>query len=205
MISLSDILNLKPQRVFLVQGGVEQLQQLHDDAKKTYNVVQTMNTARFGVDDARILASFASEGDGTERICIVYFSLFSPDAAQILLKSLEEPAMHSTIILVTPYPYTVPMTIRSRVALLHTNRAEISENKLTRVQALDYIKRELSSEGDDDAATRRANAVALLDTLELQCKADPAKARTIYEGKHMMFVANMPTKFVMEYVVSVVL
>ena len=164
-----------------------------------------MRVPRFTVDYASDIAHFAVEGDGTERVCVVYFSVFSPDAAQVLLKSLEEPAPLTTVIFVTPYPYTVPMTIRSRVSLIQGERSKVVEKKMTKAQALEYVKKELSSDSDDDAATRRANAVSMLDQLEHQCKGDAAKAHTIYEAKHMLFAANMPTKFVMEYVVSMVL
>ncbi len=205
MISTDTLLSYRPQRTFLIQGNAAQYTELVADLENTYEFVHSVITSRFAIEDARALAAFAIEGDGTERVCVVYFSVFSPDAAQVLLKSLEEPAEQTMVVLVTPYPYTVPMTIRSRVALIQNERIEAAVNKLTRAQALDYVKRELSSDADDDAATRRANAVALLDQLEQQCKGNAHKSQTIYEAKHMLFHANMPTKAVMEYVVSVVL
>lgn len=205
MIGKDSIERYKPQRTFLVQGTVAQFEHIVSEMEETFAIVHTLNVPRFTVDHAMSIAAFALEGDGTERICVAYFSVFSPDAAQVLLKSLEEPAALTTIIFVTPYPYTVPMTIRSRVTLLQSERAQQVVQQLNKAQALEYVKNELSSDSEDDAATRRANAVAFLDQLESQFKADPDRARTIYEAKHMLFRANMPTKFVMEYVVSVIL
>lgn len=197
--------NYSPQRTFLVQGNVVQYEELVSEIHASFAVVHALSVARFTIEHARVVAAFALEGDGTARVCVVFFSVFSPDAAQVMLKSLEEPDEMTTIVFVTPYPYTVPLTIRSRVLMLQTDRAMSAQNTMTKAQALDYVKNELSSDSDDDAATRRANAVALLDQLEVQCKADAKKSRTIYEAKHMLFAANMPTKFVMEYVVSAVL
>jgi DNA polymerase III delta prime subunit len=135
----------------------------------------------------------------------VHFSVFSPDAAQVLLKALEEPDLQTTIILITPYPYVLPLTIRSRVVLLQTERAQVDTTKHSQKEVFEYIKKELSSDGEEDAATRRALALKLLDELELQTKTDPLKARAVYEAKHMLFRANLPTKFVMEYVATAVL
>ncbi len=195
----------KPQRIFLVQGNVEQFYTLAHEMEDTFAIVHMLNVARFTKDNARTVASFAVEGDDTERAIIVYFSVFSSDAAQLLLKSLEEPDQRTTIVFVTPYPYIVPLTIRSRVALLQTQRAMVAVQTMDKAQALEYVKKELSSDSDDDAATRRASAVALLDQFEAQFKTDAKKSAIIYDAKRMLFKANMPTKVVMEYVASVVL
>lgn len=194
-----------PQRMFLVQGDSISAGTIAREMKRSYELVHTLMVSRFTVEHAATVASFAVEGDGADRIFVVYFSVFSPDAAQILLKSLEEPDEQTTIIFVTPYPYIVPMTIRSRVAIIQTERATVVPVKRTREQAIEYVKKELSSDSDDDAATRRANAVTFLDELETTFKSDPRKSRIIYEAKHMLLRANMPTKYVMEYVVTAVL
>lgn len=194
-----------PQRIFLVQGNDEQYEAIVAEAKSSWPIVQTLSVSRFTVDHAHEVASFAVEGSGSERMLVVYFSIFSPDAAQVLLKSLEEPDELTTIVFVTPYPYIVPITIRSRVMLLQTERSAIVPTKRTRDQALTYVKDELSSDSDDDAATRRAKAVVFLDELETLYKSDPMKSQTIYDAKRMLFKANMPTKYVMEYVVTAIL
>jgi hypothetical protein len=110
--------------------------------------------------------------------------------------------------LITPYPYTVPATIRSRVRLVHTENMGFVATPFSvtnRTDMLELVKKEFGSESDDDAATRRARAVELLDTLEHHVKGHPIKAVTIYTAKKLLLTANMPTKFVLEYAVSVVL
>ena len=69
-------------------------------------------------------------------------------------------------------------------------------------QFFSYIKNNFGGEADDDAAHKRAKATLLLDTLESSTKKDPTKSRAIYEAKHMLFAANMPTKYVLEYAVT---
>ena len=200
-----DFTQYLPQRIFLVQGDQGEYEALTESLRGQYGLVHGLSVSRFTVDQAKTVSYFALEGDGSERVMVVYFSVFSPDAAQVLLKALEEPDMQTTIILMTPYPYVVPLTIRSRVGLIQTQRAHALGTKRTRTEALEYIKKELSSEGEEDAATRRALAVQMLDDLEVEVSKDARKARAIYEAKHMLFKANLPTKFVMEYVVTAVL
>jgi DNA polymerase III delta prime subunit len=200
-----DFTQYLPQRIFLVQGDQSEYETLTQSLQERYELVHGLSVSRFTVDHAKTVAHFALEGDGSERVMVVYFSIFSPDAAQVLLKALEEPDTQTTMVLMTPYPYVVPLTIRSRVGLIQTTRADILATVRTRAEALEYIKKELSSDGEEDAATRRALAVQMLDELEVASKADPRKALAIYEAKHMLFKANLPTKFVMEYVVTAVL
>lgn len=202
MINLSQYL---PQRVFLIQGDQSAFDALAEELQASYALVHGLSVSRFTVDHAKTVAAFALEGDGTERVMVVQFAVFSPDAAQVLLKALEEPDLQTSIILVTPYPYVVPLTIRSRVMLLQTERTKVETTKHTQSEVFAYIKKELSSDADEDAATRRALALKLLDQLEFQTKSDTAKSRAIYEAKRMLFKANLPTKFVMEYIATAVL
>ncbi len=195
----------KPQRIFLLQGDKQLCATLYTQARERFSITHQLFAERFTVDNATEVSTFAIEGDGTERVLIVYFSVFSPDAAQVLLKSLEEPDLLTTIIFVTPYPYVVPLTIRSRVALIHTDREIQAAPILSKAEALEYVKKEFGKDSEEDAATRRAAAIAYLDQLEVQHRADSLKARAIYTAKDMLLQANMPTKFVMEYVVSIVL
>ncbi len=199
-----DLAQHLPQRVFLLQGDQGMQESLIKSLEASYPLVHALSVPRFTVDHAATVAEFAIEGDGSERVFVIYFAVFSPDAAQILLKSLEEPAPQTTIIFVTPYPYVVPLTIRSRAVLIQETRSIEKPPARTKAALADYVKKEFGSDSDDDAATRRASAVALLDSMELQYKSDAAKARTIYEAKRMLFKANLPTKFVMEYVVAAV-
>ncbi len=171
-------------------------------------LTSALSAPRFTVDHAKSLVTFINEGTGEARLFIIFFSIFSPDAAQVLLKSLEEPDTDTTIILMTPYPYLVPATIRSRTMLIHTDTLEIGSKesvKLSRDAVLAQIKEEFASDAEDDAATRRANAVLLLDQLEAYVRLTPAKAAIIYKAKDMLFSGNLPTKYVLEYAASMVL
>lgn len=196
-----------PQRTFLIQSTQSAYNRHVAEALVDNSFIHSLSVPRFTVDHARVLATFIAEGTGQQRVYMLFFSVFSPDAAQVLLKSLEEPDLNTTIILMTPYPYTVPATIRSRVMLIHsTEEKEKSAFTITsRDKMLAMIKTEFATDADDDAATRRARAVELLDSLEMNVKDDPKKAGTIYEAKKMLLGANLPTKYVLEYAMSVVL
>lgn len=207
-MTFSEVLDLLPERTFLLQGSEAFFDTFLAEALVTNPFVHSLSVPRFTIDNARSLSSFIIEGTGETRIYIVFFSVFSSDAAQVLLKSLEEPDEDTVIILITPYPYTVPATIRSRVRLVHGESSEAGNGEFvvtTRDALLATIKNEFGSDADDDAATRRARAVGLLDTLEGHIKGNQRKAETIYEAKKMLLKANMPTKFVLEYAASVVL
>lgn len=195
---ITDFSQYAPQAIFLIQGGERVFETICSEHPGTH----ALSVPRFTVDHARHVAQFANEGSGESRMLVVYFAVFSPDAAQVLLKSLEEPAPDTTIVFITPYPYVVPLTIRSRVMMLTPERTPEATGQYTKAQAAAFIKNELSSTSDDDAAMRRAKAVAFLDTLETMFRTTPTKARTIYEGKRMLFRANMPVSYVAEYVVA---
>ncbi len=194
-----------PQRICLVQGTPRTCEEIVAAMQKSVPLVHVLEVPRLTLDHARSIASFAIEGNGTRRCMVVYFALFSPDAAQVLLKSLEEPDPDTTIIFITQYPYLVPQTVRSRVLLLSGSTYSEVEKPLTKAQAFLYIKDELSGESDDDAATRRAKAIAFLDRLERQLSQDKAKVHYVYEAKDMLFGSNMPTKYVAEYAATAVL
>ncbi len=202
MITKEIIDQYKPQRMLLVQGADTAFATLEAELRPLYENLHTLCVSRFTIDHARIVAAFAGEGSGSERILLVYFVFFSTEAAQVLLKSIEEPDQQTTIIFITPYPYTVPITIRSRVALIQHVQTILSTQHYTSSELVTYIKKELSSDSIEDASARKALAITLLDQLELQWKAIPQKARVIYEAKHMLLHANLPTKYVLEYVAS---
>lgn len=200
-----DFAQYVPQRVFLIQGREVVYEKLIESFEIQYPVVHGLLVPRFTVDHAKSVAQFALEGDGTERVIIVYFSVFSSDAAQVMLKALEEPDLQTTIVLITPYAYIVPLTIRSRLTLLSIHLETSSElSSFTKEELFEYIKRELSGDAEHDAAERRSRALSLLDQLEVQTKKHPEKTRSIYEAKHMLLHANLPTKFVMEYVATII-
>lgn len=194
-----------PQKIFLLQGSQKTFDEITKEAKKDFEIIHSLMVSRFTMETAKEVITFAVEGDGSERILFVYFSIFSPDAAQVLLKSLEEPDLNTTIVFVTPYPYIVPTTIRSRVMLLDSNEKIDVPKKITKEAANLFVKNELSSESDEDASKRRSKAVEFLDNLETMFRDNPRKARTIYEAKHMLYRANIPTKYVVEYAITAVL
>lgn len=194
-----------PVRGFLVQSSEDAYHDFLAEALQSTPFIHSLSVARFSAEHAKSLVSFISEGIGESRYFIAFFSVFSGDAAQILLKALEEPDENTTIILCTPYPYTVPMTIRSRVQLVFGDRLRKSSTTLSdRNTMLEFVKKEFGSD-DEDAAVRRAKAVELLDDIEHFVRDNVSKSSIVYEGKKMLFLANMPTKFVLEYVVSTVL
>ncbi|HTH93231.1 MAG TPA: hypothetical protein VL576_02005 [Candidatus Paceibacterota bacterium] len=207
-MNIQDIFNLAPQRTFLLQGDEKSFDTFVADALITYPFTNVLSTARFTVDHAKNLVTFINEGTGEQRLFIVFFSIFSPDAAQVLLKAFEEPDLDTTVILMTPYPYLVPATIRSRTTLIH-NDSTIPQvgpvGKLSREGILAQIKEEFASDAEEDAATRRAKAVEMLDMLEAYVRSTPAKADIIYKAKDMLFKANLPTKYILEYAASMVL
>jgi hypothetical protein len=139
----------------------------------------------------------------------VYFDVFVSDAAQVLLKTLEEPREGIYIVFVTPHPYLIPQTIRSRVRLVRSEGLAFgTDNKpafLTSKQALlEYVKDTFGSDSDEDASVRRAQATVFLDAIEQHVRTSPEKVQVVYEAKDMLFKANMPTKQVVEYVVSMI-
>jgi hypothetical protein len=207
-MTIEDFAQHAPQKTFLVQGSEKSFDTLLATAMIRNPLTSALSTPRFTVDYAKSLVEFISEGTGEARVFIIFFSIFSPDAAQVLLKSLEEPDTDTTIILMTPYPYLVPATIRSRTMLIHDDavREVLShDKKLSREAVLAQIKEEFASDAEDDAATRRANAILLLDKLEAYVRNTPFKAAIIYHAKDMLFSGNLPTKYVLEYAASMVL
>jgi DNA polymerase III delta prime subunit len=206
-MDIQTILVLQPQQTFLVQADEAGFDRLFANAVVQHPLTNALSAARFTVDHAKNLVTFINEGIGTERIFIIYFAIFSPDAAQVLLKALEEPDADTTIILMTPYPYLVPATIRSRTMLIHSDTEKVAAvaKKLSRDAVLAQIKDEFASDADEDAATRRAKAVQLLDMFEAYVRTTPQKAAIIYKAKSMLFAGNLPTKYVLEYAASMVL
>jgi hypothetical protein len=67
-----------------------------------------------------------------------------------------------------------------------------------------YVKETFGTDSEEDASVRRAQATVFLDAIEQHVRTSPEKVQVIYEAKDMLFKANMPTKQVVEYVVSMV-
>ncbi len=198
-----DLAQHAPQQIFLLQGNKQDFQELVDQYAKEGTLAAMLEAPRFTVEHAQELVEFNLQENGTDRWYVVYFPVFSPDAAQALLKTFEEPGVGIHIVLVTPYPYMVPLTIRSRVGLLVADSVKTAAATLTKKDAEDFIKNVLGDD-DIDAATKRAGAASVLDMFEAMTRGNTKKANAIYKAKELLFKANLPTKQVVEYAVSVV-
>lgn len=195
---------LAPEQVFLLQGQKSFFNALIQNISEKVPNLEYVELSRFAKDDAQSLVSFNLERNPGSW-CLVYFDVFMTDAAQILLKTLEEPNEGIYIVLVTPHPYLVPQTIRSRVRLILGNtEMEIPDYLSSKKVLLEYVKEVFGKESEEDASTRRAQATILLDNIEHKVKDDPEKLKAVYEAKDMLFKANMPTKQVVEYLVAMV-
>ncbi len=201
-MNFSEIKKFYPQKMFLVQGEEVMFDSLLKEIKNIEPLVHSLSVPRFTVDHARNISQFISEGNGKERFFVVFFSFFSIEAANILLKNIEEPDLYTTIIFITPYPYTIPQTIRSRVFLLQNTREILDLENLSYTDSVNFVKNELSSESEEDAATRKAKAIIFLDSLEKKFRKNSEKISVIYEAKHMLFKANIPSKYVIDYTIS---
>lgn len=204
-MQLSDFTKYLPQKMFIVSGDEGVFETLLASAQEEDPFTYGLSVPRLTIDHARDIATFLCEGTGEKRIYIVYFTVFSPEAAQVLLKSLEEPDMETTLIFVTPHPYTVPQTIRSRVLLITNTFVQGTLPFKTKAEALAFIKENFGGDAEEDAATKRSRAVHLLNALETAVSGSPLKAKSIYEAKDMLYNANMPTKYVLEFAVTMAL
>lgn len=197
---MTDFTPYAPQKVFLLQGDERVFETILHELVSKNPLTQALSVPRFTIDHARNVAEFAREGTGEIRTFVVYFSSFSPEAAQVLLKSLEEPSPHTYVVFVTRYPYLMPQTIRSRMMLVRASGvSEIEQKK----KILDAIKKE-AGEKEDDPATRRARALDLLDRLERSLEKQCTHAAALYEAKRLLFFGNLPTKYVLDYVVTAI-
>jgi DNA polymerase III delta prime subunit len=195
---------LAPEQIFLLQGQETFFDTLVETISEKVVNLEYLKLSRFTKEDAQTLVTFNLERGGGAW-CLVYFDVFMSDASQILLKTLEEPKEGIHIALVTPHPYLVPQTIRSRARLILTDiQLEIPKYLSSKKTMADYIKNVIGNE-DIDAGERRAQGAHLLDNIEYFFKKDYQKVKTVYEAKEMLFKANMSTKQVVEYVVALVL
>lgn len=197
------LLAFAPQQIFLLQGNQATFETLVEDVKKETNFLDHEGLSRFTVEDAQKVVEFNLERE-MGAWCIVYFDVFVSDAAQVLLKTLEEPREGIHIVFVTPHPYLIPQTIRSRVRMVPADISPLVPSYLSSKKAiLEYVKETF---GDDsvDASVRRAQATVLLDEIEQYVRTSPEKVRAVYEAKDMLYKANMPTKQVVEYLVALV-
>ena len=196
--------SLNPEQIFLLQGSVETFAALIEDISAQTSSLEEQQLSRFTMDDAHTLVTFNLERQPGSW-CIVYFDVFVSDAAQVLLKTLEEPQEGIYIVFVTPHPYLIPQTIRSRVRLIPETLLMKKPEYLSSKPALQaYVKETFGTDSEEDASVRRAQATVFLDAIEQHVRTSPEKVQVVYEAKDMLFKANMPTKQVVEYVVSMI-
>jgi hypothetical protein len=194
---------LAPQQVFLLQGNKNTFESLLKDLKDQSISVEGEELSRFTMEDANKIISFSLERSA-QSWYVVYFDVFVNDASQVLLKTLEEPSEGVTIVFITPHPYLIPQTIRSRARLIGSDLENEKPEYLSSKKAvLEYVKDVF---GDDsvEASIRRAQATVFLDQIEQHFRNNPEKIKYIYETKDMLFKANMPTKQVIEYLISMI-
>lgn len=195
-------LDLAPEQIFLLQGNEKTFAQLVADVSCNTTNLDQQTLSRFTVENAQDVVLFNLERE-SGAWCVIYFDVFVADAAQVLLKTLEEPKEGIHIVFVTPHPYLIPQTIRSRVRLVpNTIEVDTPEYLSSKKSLQEYLKETFSSESDEDASARRAHATVLFDAIEQYVRKEPEKVKSVYEAKDMLFKANMPTKQVVEYLVA---
>ena len=181
---------------------------LDGDQDFAFNIFELDAASNNSVDDIRNLIDQVRIPPQTGQFKVYIIDevhMLSSAAFNAFLKTLEEPNEGIYIVLVTPHPYLVPQTIRSRVRLILGNtEMEIPDYLSSKKVLLEYVKEVFGKESEEDASTRRAQATVLLDNIEHKVKDDPEKLKAVYEAKDMLFKANMPTKQVMEYLVAMI-
>ena len=194
----------QPQHCFLVQGNALLYTQYLAELVLHKYATYEQNASRFTIDDALALRTFIIEDTGDRRYCVIYFSAFSPDAAEVLLKILEEPPIKTRIIFITPHPYLVPQTIRSRVRVDTTLQKDfVQTDALTKENITTELAIALGDE-KEEAAIRRERALFFLDRLEYAVKTNPTKVKLVYEAKDLLIKGNLPSKQVLEYIATIV-
>lgn len=197
--------SLNPEQIFLLQGSAETFAALVEDIAPQTIALEEQKLSRFTMDDAHTLVTFNLER-APGSWCVVYFDVFVSDAAQVLLKTLEEPREGIYIVFVTPHPYLIPQTIRSRVRLVLAEGLAFRNPPYlqSKQSLLEHVKETFGSDSEEDASARRAQATVFLDAIEEHVRTSPEKVQVVYEAKDMLFKANMPTKQIVEYVVSMI-
>ncbi len=210
MISFDTITTFSPQHAFLISGSEYDGQLLFDEGKKKNMFVEYYVQSMLTMEHALFVRSFNTEDTEGDRWIIVSFTFFHIDAVQVLLKTLEEPRPHTYFIFVTPYPYLVPDTIRSRVLLIHNEITTSSDYqsflKKSLADKFAYVKERFATDDEDSAAERKQLALILLDIYEQNISNVSLKKKEsleiIYTAKKMMLKAQLPPKQVLEYVLT---
>lgn len=201
------LISYNPEQIFLIQGNEKTFASLVEDFSKEQVILESQKLSRFTMEDAKDLVAFNLERIG-DSWCVIYFDVFVGGATEVLLKTLEEPREGIYIVFVTPHPYLIPQTIRSRARIIPSeslafgDAEDLPQYINSKKEVLEYIK--IFGDEDIEASDRRAMATVFLDQLEAHFRAEKEKIKTIYQAKEMLFKANMPTKQVIEFVVTMV-
>jgi DNA polymerase III delta prime subunit len=204
------LVSYEPQRSFLIQGTDAVFDAYTAEIIARGCALYAKTLARLTVDDATDMREFIMADTGEPQYCVVYFSAFTGGASEILLKILEEPPIEARIVLITPYPYLVPQTIRSRVrvvaSLARTVLASDARGEQVVIDKKNIAEHLAIALGDEkeEATIRRERALFFLDTLEYSFHKDHAKATLIYDAKDLLLKGNLPSKQVLEYIATVV-
>lgn len=193
----------EPQHTFLIQGTDALFNSYTAELITRGYALYAKNLARLTVDDATDMRDFIIAETGEPQYCVVYFSAFTGGAAEILLKILEEPPLEARIVLITPYPYLVPQTIRSRVRVV-TNLGVAGERVVIDKKNIKELLETALGDEKEEAAIRRERALFFLDDLEYSLREDKQKAKLVYEAKDLLLKGNLPSKQVLEYITTVV-
>lgn len=199
----NQLVSYEPQRSFLIQGTDAVFNSYTAALIARGHALYAKNLARLTVDDATDMRDFILAETGEPQYCVVYFSAFTGGAAEILLKILEEPPLEARIVLITPYPYLVPQTIRSRVRVV-TNLDSAGERVVIDKKNIKELLETALGDEKEEAAIRRERALFFLDDLEYSVQTDKAKAKLVYEAKDLLLKGNLPPKQVLEYIATVV-
>lgn len=178
---------------YLVRGGRELLAPVLEHLGVAAGDRDTViiDCMRFGVDDARALASRASSKalTASHRTFIIVAADITREAQNALLKTLEEPPANALFVFIVPTPETLIPTVRSRMnsIQLMADRSSLTKTEKDFITAtpqkrLDMLKPLLETDGD---TPRDIGAIlAFLGSLERACGAkNPSGLAAIYRAR----------------------
>lgn len=127
-------------------------------------IVEPNEKGRITVDAIREISDYnsLSSGGGVKTVFVFAAERMNDQAANALLKSLEEPGASARIILISSDPSTLPATIRSRCLVERTR----SSGRAETADANNGISGEVPSSSRAQAETIQANALLWLLTGE---------------------------------------
>lgn len=171
----------KGGHAFLVEGDEGSLPEILDILRKNGEATRgpdayVRSYRGFGVDDARELCSRAGSRplEAARRVFVIIFASATAEAQNALLKTLEEPPAGALIVFVTPSPYLLLPTVRSRAQTVRlsastTQKVDLDQFMKARPEARMELLKPLV-EKDEDDERNIGPAVAFLAGLEEKLK-----------------------------------